>query len=305
MKKQIGLVGLGKMGKNLAINLKNQGWNVIVYNRTTEVAEAMSKEGFDYAKTIAELCSKLTGPRVIWTMLPAGDATHAAIFGKEGISQYLQEGDYLIDGANSNYQDTLENYQALAGTGINFCDVGVSGGPSGALNGACLMIGGNEACFKYLEDLFKDISLSKTAYQFFAGPGAGHFVKMVHNGIEYGMMQAMAEGFAVLKASPYGLDLQKVAGIYNNGSVITSRLSAWLLKAFQDYGTELKGISGSVEQSGEALWTVNTAQELNVPVAVIKTALDFRSNSQSAPSYTGQVLTALRNEFGGHAVSHS
>lgn len=302
MKKQIGIIGMGKMGKNLATNLHNKGWEVIVYNRTLAVAEEMAKQGFKYAKSLKELAEMLEAPRTVWVMLPAGEVTNEMVAGKSGISKYLETGDHLIDGGNSNFNDTRKNWQTLKNTGIHFNDVGTSGGPSGALNGACLMIGGDKENYEYLKPLYQDAAL-KDSFQFFEGVGAGHFVKMVHNGIEYGMMQAIAEGFSVLKASEYDIDLPAAAGIYDNGSVITSRLTAWLKNAFKVHGPDLKDVSGSVEQSGEGAWTVETAHELNVPVKVIKDSLQFRIDSQQKPSFAGKILTALRNQFGGHQIS--
>lgn len=303
MKKQLAIIGLGKMGKNLAENLKNKDWDVKIYNRTTSVAEEMAQDGFDYAENIPDLIAKLESPKVVWLMLPAGEVTENAIFGEQGLAKLLKPGDYLIDGANSYFKDSKSRYQKLENTGINYCDVGVSGGPSGALNGACLMIGGIETTFSYLEPLFKDIALDGKAYDFFKGYGAGHFVKMVHNGIEYGMMQAIAEGFEVLQTSDYEIDLEKATHIYNNGSVITSRLTEWLANAFKNYGTDLMSISGEVAQSGEGEWTVKTAAELGVPTPIISGSVDFRKQSQGKPSFTGKVLTALRNQFGGHATT--
>jgi len=231
-------------------------------------------------------------------MLPAKDVINSMI--KELIP-LLQKGDLIIDGGNSHYKDTIENAALLNAAGIRFMDVGVSGGPAGARNGACLMIGGEEKDYQELQTLFSDIA-APNALAFFPGHGAGHFVKMVHNGIEYGMMQAMGEGFSVLKLSPYKFDLQKVAQIYNNKSVIESRLVGWLESGYQKHGIELADVSGSVTQSGEGLWTAEAARELNVETPIIKESVEFRTYSQAKPSYTGKVLNVLRNEFGGHKV---
>ena len=185
--------------------------------------------------------------------------------------------------------------------GIDFLDVGVSGGPSGARSGACIMVGGKREIFSEHEKLFKDLSVYK-GYGYMGESGAGHFVKMVHNGIEYGMMQAIAEGFAVMKKSPFKLDLIKIAEVYNHRSVIESRLVDWLRTAFEQYGENLDDIYGSVSQSGEGMWTVEAAKELGIPIPIIEEALRFREQSNETPSYTGQALSAMRNQFGGHEV---
>ena len=235
-------------------------------------------------------------------MLPAGKAVDDTLFGQDGLMQLLDKGDIIIDGGNSYFKDDGPRAEKLAQKGILYLDVGVSGGPAGARNGACLMIGGTRAEFEHLEPLFRDASLSG-GYAFFDGIGAGHFTKMVHNGIEYGMMQAIAEGFHVLKASPYKLSLSEVARIYDRGSVIESRLIDWLGKAYAQSGEDLVGISGSVSHTGEGAWTVKTADELGVAAEIIKASLDFRVRSADHPDYTGQVLSALRGQFGGHPVS--
>lgn len=299
--KEIGLVGLGKMGDGLARNLQNHGWRVVAYNRTVTVTRALEPEGIIGAVSVKELVQKLTPPRLIWLMLPNGAPTDEMLFGKGGLVHLLAKGDTIIEGANSYFRDTQVRYKKLAKTGLRFIDVGVSGGPSGARNGACIMVGGSEKLFRELESLFADLSVPE-GYAHFEGPGAGHFVKMVHNGIEYGMMQALAEGFAVLKKSSYKLDLQRAAKIYNRGSVIESRLVGWLERAYQEHGEELKNMSGSVASTGEGEWTIKTAGTLKVPTLVIGEAVKFRAVSQRDPSYIGKILTALRNQFGGHAT---
>jgi 6-phosphogluconate dehydrogenase len=233
-------------------------------------------------------------------MLPAGEATQTHI---DLLCSLLEPGDTILNGANEFYKNTLEHYAQTNAKNIMFMDVGVSGGPGGAKAGACLMIGGDQSTYKKYEPLFKDIAAPQ-AYQFFAGQGAGHFVKMVHNGIEYGMMQALGEGFEVLKNAPYSLDLENVARIYNKRSVIDSRLVGWLYQALIDHGPELEGISGHVAHSGEGQWTVETAKEMGVPTPIIEGSLAFRVQSQENPSYTGQVVSALRHQFGGHDVKH-
>lgn len=301
MKKQIGLIGLGKMGYALALNLRDKGWDVVVYNRTISKVEEIQKEGVRGAKSLKELVDVLDGPRVIWTMLTAGEATKSILFEKGGLKELLNEGDIVIEGGNSKFYEDEANAKQLAEKGIQYIDVGVSGGPSGARNGACLMIGGEKQTFEYLEELFKDLS-KPNAYKFFNGYGAGHYVKMVHNGIEYGMMQAIAEGFNLMKSSDYKLNLIEVADIYNNGSVIESRLVGWLRNGFEKYGEDLKDVSGTVEALGEGLWTVETAKSSNIEVKIIEESVIFRDQSKVNPSYTGRILSALRNMFGGHSI---
>ncbi|MGB4593513.1 MAG: glucose-6-phosphate dehydrogenase [Coriobacteriia bacterium] len=297
----IGVVGLGKMGAALARNLLDHRWRVVGFNRTHSVAEEMAAEGLVPADSLARLVAQLDPPRTVWLMVPAGKPVDEMLFGDGGLGALLEPGDTVIDGGNSLWSDTAARATRLAALGLRFLDVGTSGGPGGARHGASLMIGGERADFERMGNLWRDVSV-RDGYRFFDGHGAGHFVKMVHNGIEYGMMQAIAEGFAVLKASEFGIDLHSAADIYNRGSVIESRLIGWLCEAFTAFGPELRGISGSVAQTGEGAWTVRTAGDLGVEVRVIADALQFRLDSQADPSYTGQVLSALRNRFGGHAA---
>jgi len=261
----------------------------------------MAKENLVPVYSYEEMIKKLPSPRIVWLMLPNGKPIDDALFGKNGITKYLDKGDIVIDGGNSYFKDTVKRAVKLKKLGIKFMDAGVSGGPSGARNGACIMIGGDKKLFKYLEPLFQDMS-QVNGYQFFSGAGAGHFVKMVHNGIEYGMMQAIGEGFNVLKRSNYKLDLHRIADVYNEGSVIESRLVGWLHDAFHIYGTDLKKISGKVSHSGEGEWTVKTAKEMKLKTKVIEESLKFRKQSQKNPDFTGQVVSALRGQFGQHPV---
>ncbi len=296
--KQLAIIGLGKMGGSLARQLTEKGWDVVGYNRSPEDTKALEHEGITGAYSLEELVNKLSSPQVVWLMLPAGDAIDTII--DELVSQ-LQPGDTIIDAGNSFYKDSVSRGEKLAKQGIKFIDVGFSGGPAGARNGGCLMVGGTRADFKRLEPLFRDASLPG-GYQFFEGVGAGHFVKMIHNGIEYGMMQAIAEGFEILKASDYDLNLIDVAKIYNNGSVIESRLTNWLQKAFELHGEELTDVSGSVKHTGEGAWTIETAKEMGIETKIIEGALEFRVLSEKNPSFTGKVLSALREQFGGHSI---
>lgn len=299
--KELFIVGLGKMGANMARRMMDKGWRILGYNRSQDIVEELKKVGMIGVAHFREIKSQFQGkPRVIWLMLPAGDAIDQVLFDrKNGLVQFLKKGDIVIDGGNSFYKDAILRSKKLQKFGIQFMDVGTSGGPGGARHGACLMIGGEEKIFKKLEHLFKDFS-NGTSYQFFSGVGAGHFIKMIHNGIEYGMMQAIAEGFTILKKVKYKLNLSDITSIYNNGSVIESRLIGWLKKGLELHGTELKDVPGSVGYTGEGEWTVETAKELKLKAKIIEESFKFRVNSQKHPDYTGKILMTLREQFGGH-----
>lgn len=301
LKKEIGIVGLGKMGGNTGRRLIQQDWRVVGFNRSVEPTKQLEKEGLEGAYSLKELVAKLSKPRIVWLALPAGKAVDEVIFGADGLIHLLEKDDFIIDAGNSFYKDSVMRSKKLTRYGINFVDIGVSGGQRGALEGAALMVGGKREWFLKLEPLFVALA-QENGYQFFEGPGAGHFVKMVHNGIEYGMMQSLAEGFAVLKKSKYKLDLTKVADVYNHGSVIESRLVGWLKNVFELYGDELKEVSGSVGHTGEGEWTVRTAKELKIKAKIIEEALKFRMASKKNPSYIGKILSALREQFGGHSI---
>lgn len=297
MKKQIGIIGLGKMGGNVARRLSERGWSVVGYNRTDTVTQKLEKEGIVGVYSVGELVKKLKSPRTIINLLPTGAPTDEML---RKLLPLLDPSDIIVEMANSYYKDTQKRAKRVQKT-CRFIDVGISGGPGGALNGACLMVGGDREIFKYLEPLFKNMA-RPGAVAHFPGIGAGHFVKMVHNGIEYGMMQSIAEGFTIMKDAPYGLDLQEVIRIYNNGSVVESRLVGWLGQAFEKYGQNLEELSGAVGFNGEGEWTVKTAKDLKVETPVIKDSVEFRKASQKKPSYTGKVLTGMRNSFGGHSI---
>ncbi len=311
MKKEIGIIGLGKMGGGIVLQLLEQGWSVHGHKRTKSTARELIEKGMRFADSPAELVVTISSPRVVWLMVPARDKTQKGagnpvdelLFGKEGIANLLVKGDIIIDGGNSFYKDSIRRSKRLSARGIKFIDVGFSGGPHGARHGGCLMIGGDEKTFRRLEPLFKALALPG-GYQFFKGAGAGHFVKMVHNGIEYGMMQSIGEGFAILKKSKYKLDLARVADIYSTGSVIESRLTKWLMKALAQHGEDLRDVSGTVAHTGEGEWTAKAARELKVEAKIIEESFKFRVRSAKKPSYTGKVVSALREQFGGHSVTH-
>ena len=308
LRKEIGIIGLGKMGGNVARSLLEKGWSVRGYTSRVSNAEALAKEGMVASSSFQDCVERLSSPRIVWLMTTAGKAVDEVLFGKrglpagrQGIVGKLAKGDIVIEAGNSYFKDSITRGKKLAKLGIKFIDVGFSGGPGGARNGGCLMIGGDEKIFKTLEPLFAALS-TKDGYQFFPGVGAGHFVKMIHNGIEYGMMQAIAEGFAILKKSKYKLDLSRITDVYNKGSVIESRLVGWLKRAFALHGENLADVSGSVGHSGEGAWTVKTAKEMKLKAKVIEEALKFRVRSVKNPNYTGKVVSALREQFGGHSV---
>lgn len=295
---KFGLIGLGRMGFNLALNARDHGHQVVVYNRTPQKIDEAVKEGLTGAYSIEELINKLEKKRVIWLMIPAGDAVDEMI---ERLLPLLNEEDIIIDGGNSFYKDTLRRYEYLKSRKINFADVGTSGGISGARNGACTMIGAEDEVFKYIEPLIKDISVEK-GYLHTGRNGSGHFVKMIHNGIEYGMMQAIGEGFEILEKSQFDLDYKEVARVWNNGSVIRSWLMELVENAFLK-DANLDNIKGVMYSSGEGLWTVQEALELRVPAPVIASSLFYRYRSEMEDTFSGKVVAALRNEFGGHAVA--
>ncbi|GAB4498790.1 MAG: decarboxylating 6-phosphogluconate dehydrogenase [Saprospiraceae bacterium] len=294
----IGLIGLGKMGWNLALNLRNHGHQVVAYDRSTELTSKISSEkGISTANSLDEVCAQLSPRRVIWLMVPAGHIVDDVI---ENLVRHLSPGDILIDGGNSNFNDSVRRYKMLKEKKINFLDCGTSGGTSGALNGACTMIGGEREVYEFCKPVFDDISLPNGTL-YVGAAGAGHFVKMVHNGIEYGMMQAIAEGFEVLEKSNYNFDFQKIATLWNHGSVVRSWLMELTANAFAK-DPHLDAIRGVMHSSGEGKWTLETALDLGVPTPVIALSLLMRYRSQQDDTFAGKVVAALRNEFGGHAV---
>ena len=304
-RKEVGMVGFGKMGGNMALHLLEKGWKIRGYARKPDMVRKFAHAGVSMMPSLSALIEKLGVPRVFILMITAGKPVDDMLFGNPptggGIANKMQKGDIVIDSGNSFYKDSIRREKELRKYGIKYVDIGFSGGPAGARSGGCLMIGGDRATFKHLEPLFKDLARTG-GYQFFEGVGAGHFAKMVHNGIEYGMMQALAEGFAILKKSKYKFDLTRVADIYNNGSVIESRLVGWLKNALKVYGEDLEAISGSVGHTGEGEWTAKTGKELKVPPKIIEESFKFRVQSAKKPSFTGKVVSALRGQFGGHSV---
>lgn len=292
----IGIIGLGKMGFNIALSLLKNNYGVVAYDLNRENIKHIEEKGARGASSISELSENLKGRKIIWLMIPAGGEVDKTI---DELLKYLNIGDIIIDGGNSNYKDSLKRYRYLKEKEINFIDCGTSGGTSGALNGACTMIGAEDEPFSYCESIFKDLSV-ENGYLHVGGPGSGHFVKMVHNGIEYGMMQSIAEGFEILSKSEFDIDYEKIAKVWNHGSVIRG----WLMELAEDAfkkDKNLSGIRGVMHSSGEGKWTVDTALELQVPAPVIALSLMMRYRSIETDTFTGKVVAALRNEFGGHS----
>ena len=295
---QIGIIGLGKMGYNLALNLKRNGYEVIANDVNPDFVQKIAQEeGIATASSLLELTEKLVGRRVIWLMVPAGEIVDKVI---ESLIPLLNPSDIVIDGGNSFYKDSLRRYAYLKAQQIDFLDCGTSGGTSGALNGACTMIGGDKAVFDYVEEVFKQISV-ENGYLHTGEAGSGHFTKMVHNGIEYGMMQAIAEGFEVFERSQFDIDFYKTAKMFNHGSVVRGWLMELTANAFSK-DPQLDSIKGIMNSSGEGKWTLETALDMGVPTPVIALSVIMRYRSQMEDTFSGKVVAALRNEFGGHAV---
>lgn len=294
---QIGFVGLGKMGFNMVLNLLRHKHEVIGYDINEALVNDIKGEGAQGVLTLPDLCNALQGRRVLWLMIPAGPLIDRVI---DQLLPLVSEGDILIDGGNSHYKDTMRRYSMLKEKGINFVDCGTSGGMEGALNGACTMVGGDPDVVAYIDQVFTDMSV-ENGYLYTGPAGSGHFTKMVHNGIEYGMMQSIAEGFEVLEKSPFPYDYQAVAKMWNNGSVIRSWLMELTENAFSK-DAKLESILGRMHSSGEGKWTLETALDMGVPTPVIAMSVLMRYRSLQEDTFSGKVVAALRNEFGGHAV---
>lgn len=295
---KIGYVGLGKMGKNMVLRLLEQGIEVVAWNRSPEPLEEVVSAGAVKAYDLKDLVSKLESPRVVWVMLPAGDITKEHI---HELAQYLDKGDLIIDGGNSYFKEAIEREKELSEKGIHFMDIGTSGGPGGARNGACLMIGGAKEDFERIKDLAK-AAAAPDAFQHLGKVGAGHFVKMIHNGVEYGMMQAIAEGVAILDKSEFDLDLAQCFDIYQHQSVITSRLVGWTLEALRE-DSKLESYSSKIGRTGEGDWTVQTAKELGVEIPVIEKSVQVRVDSETEEdNIRNRAVSAMRGKFGQHEV---
>jgi len=294
---RIGMVGLGKMGGNMSLRLMRDGHEVVGYAPDSADVEAVVREGATGASSVADIVSRLEAPRIVWTMVPAGSATTSVI---EELAGELSQGDLVIDGGNSNYKDSLARSTALSERGISFIDCGTSGGIWGLREGYCLMIGAERSAFETAEPIFRSLA-PPNGYAHVGPPGTGHFVKMVHNGIEYAMMQGYGEGFEILDRSGMDIDIAEVAQVWRHGSVIRSWLLDLAAHALQqDPG--LQSVAGWVEDSGEARWTVQAAIENAVAAPAIALALFARFSSRQPDSFAAKLMAALRREFGGHDV---
>ncbi|MBT2655610.1 decarboxylating 6-phosphogluconate dehydrogenase [Bacillus sp. ISL-18] len=293
---KLGLVGLGKMGFNLGQNLLEHNHEVVAFDVNSSAVEEMKKFGASGVSSLKELVQSLEQPRIVWIMVP-----HSVVDSVIGeIHPFLNEGDIVIEAGNSHYKESIQRYNELKELGIHFMDAGTSGGMEGARQGACYMVGGDPEAWEIVEPIFKDTSV-ENGYLYAGKAGSGHFLKMVHNGIEYAMMAAIGEGFEVLEKSDFNYDYEKVARVWNNGSVIRSWLMELTENAFSKY-PNLEEIKGIMHSSGEGKWTVETALDLQTATPVIALSLMMRYRSLENDTFTGKVVAALRNEFGGHAV---
>ncbi|MED1557162.1 phosphogluconate dehydrogenase (NAD(+)-dependent, decarboxylating) [Bacillus paramycoides] len=293
---QVGLIGLGKMGLNLGKNLIDHKHQVAAFDLNTSAVEEMKEYGATGVSSLNELVQSLESPRILWVMVP-----HAVVDSViNEVTPLLSKGDILIEAGNSHYKESIRRYEQLKKDGIHFMDAGTSGGMEGARNGACYMIGGDQEAWDIVEPIFRDTAV-ENGYLYAGKAGSGHFLKMVHNGIEYGMMAAIGEGFEILEKSEFDYDYEKVSRVWNNGSVIRSWLMELTENAFSK-DAKLDEIKGVMHSSGEGKWTVETALDLQTATPVIAMSLLMRYRSLDNDTFTGKVVAALRNEFGGHAV---
>jgi 6-phosphogluconate dehydrogenase len=294
---ELGFIGLGRMGMNMVRRLQRDRHRVVTYDRSPEVVNESVREGAIASGSLKDLVAQLTPPRAVWVMVPAGEPTESTI---RELAGFLEAGDVVIDGGNSYFKDDARRARELQPKGIHYLDAGTSGGIWGLKVGYCLMVGGEREVFTRLEPIFKTLA-PDNGYAFMGAAGAGHYVKMIHNGIEYGMMQAYAEGFELLSKSDFNLDLTKIADLWMNGSVVRSWLLELAASALKQ-DPQLEQIKGYVEDSGEGRWTVLDAIEKAVPAPVLTASLYTRFRSRQQDSFADRMLAALRNAFGGHAV---
>jgi 6-phosphogluconate dehydrogenase len=292
------MIGLGRMGSNMAQRLLLAGHRVVAYDPVPESVRSVAKHGADPATSLTELTSQLAAPRVVWLMVPSGDPTESTI---NNLASELSASDIIIDGGNSNYRDSMRRAETLSQNGIHFLDIGTSGGIWGLQEGYCLMAGGDAGAYQRVEPILKSLA-PDMGYGRVGPSGAGHFVKMIHNGIEYGLMQAYAEGFELMQAKQdFGLDLGRIAEIWRHGSVVRSWLLDLAARALEE-DPKLEGIEAYVDDSGEGRWTVLESVELGVPAPVITLALQARFRSRQDQPFAARMLAALRKQFGGHAT---
>lgn len=295
---RIGFIGLGKMGLNMALNVMDSEWDIVGFDVSNQARENAKQLNVNVVDSLDSLLEELDEQKIIFLSTPAGDITNNLVV---ELSEKLSANDIIIDSGNSNYKDSVKNFNFLKDFSIHFIDCGTSGGMEGARNGACLMVGGTEEAIKIVEPFFIDLAI-EDGYLHAGEPGTGHYLKMVHNGIEYGMMQAIGEGFDVLNSSNFEFENEKVAKVWNHGSVIRSWLMELIEEGFQN-DPELSGIEGKIDANGEGKWMVQEALELNIPVPIISNSLFVRSASKIDDSFSNKVVATLRHGFGGHAVS--
>ncbi len=299
---QIGFVGLGKMGGNMVARIKRDSdHDVVAFDFDDDKVAAAKEHGAQGVSSLEDLVSQLSSPRAVWVMVPAGDPTTETV---ERLGELMEAGDLVVDGGNSNWEEDEGRAETLRGQGINYCDVGTSGGVWGLDVGYCMMVGGTDDGVEILTPIL-DVLAPPDGWHHFGPPGAGHYVKMVHNGIEYGIMQAYAEGFELMHRSKFPIEMRDVAHVWNQGSVIRSWLCELAERAFEEEGNDLERLKGYVDDSGEGRWTIVDAIDHAVPMPVLSAALAARFYSRGRGDYTARVLAALRNQFGGHAVERS
>ena len=307
---KLGFVGLGRMGSRMVTKLLEEGQEVVVWNRTEEKIENLiskienseSGKNLIVAESVEDLIKKLAQPRIVWLMLPAGEATEGIL---SQIANLVGKGDIIINGGNANFSDTQKRYEHFNKMGILFLGVGVSGGIIAVREGYPSMVGGNKKAYDYIKPILDSLAKPNGGHEYFGEGGAGHFVKMVHNGIEYGIMQSIGEGFGVLSKSSYNLDLVKVARLYQKGTLVSGFMMQRTIEALEK-DPKLASIEGYIEESGEGRWTVEQAKKLGVPVEVIEKSLEFRVKSRKNPkiaaSFAAKLVAAMRAVFGGHEV---
>ncbi|WP_086314783.1 6-phosphogluconate dehydrogenase (decarboxylating) [Enterococcus sp. 7F3_DIV0205] len=296
----IGFIGLGKMGLNMALNVQAQGWEIIGYDVNNEARETANQKGLSVADSLDSLLKALNKKKVIFLSTPAGMITNQLV---ADLTEVLGVGDIIVDSGNSNFHDSVSNAEKAKVKGIYFIDCGTSGGLKGAREGACLMVGGEKEAVVVLEPFFKDLAC-ENGYLYAGKSGAGHYLKMVHNGIEYAMMQAMGEGFNLLEASDYSFALDEVASVWNHGSIIEARLMGLAADIFSDDPT-LASLEGKVASNGEAKWMIEEALRLEMPVPTTALSLFVRNESMLTNHFSNKVVASLRRGFGGHAVVES
>ncbi len=311
---KLGFIGLGKMGNRMVMKLLAGGHEVVVWNRSKEkisnlksqISNSKIKGKLEVAESFSDFTTMLTKPRIIWSMLPAGEATEAVLFGESGVVKCMEAGDILIDGGNANFHDTQRRFENLKNMEIKFLGIGVSGGLVAFEKGYPLMIGGSRDAFDQIKPILEILTKPSGGFEYFGEGGAGHFVKMIHNAIEYGYMQSIGEGFGVLEKSPYKLDLLKVANLYNCGSLISGFMMERTIDVLEK-DPDLSTVDGVIgKASGETIWTVEEAKKQNLPIEIIERSLMIRNESETdeiiQKSYAARMVASLRNAFGGHDV---